>query len=211
MAKQPIPGFGFWTTIAALINGNFNELYHKVGDDPGWVDIVGNLSSTPSFPQSPDWVKLTDDGAASEGILGRGFDDTSEESLLTTFHLPHGIIGTEIYPHVHWSPLTTGTGVVRWGFEYIFAKGYAQQAFLTTSYYYVEQAAGGTTKMHEIAENSTGLSIPGLETDGLLMMRLFRDATHANDTYVGDAVATFVDLHAKQERLSTPNRNYPFD
>ena len=209
MAKQVIPGAGLWSTIVALINGNYDELYYKAGT--GWIDILGNLSDSASLPGTPGWVQLIDDGAGSTGIYGRGFDDTIEESLLVNFHIPHGISSTTIFPHIHWAPLSTGTGVVRWGIEYSYSRGYSQEAFGNSSFEYIEQAGAGTINTHQVAENGTGITIANLEPDGILTCRLFRDAGHANDTYTGDAVALFMDIHAQVDRITTPNRNYPFD
>lgn len=209
MAKQTIPGSGLWSVIAALLNGNFDELYYKAGT--GWIDVLGSLISSPSLPQSPGWAKITDDGGGSTGIYGQAFDDTTEESLLIHFHIPHGVSSTTIFPHIHWCPLSTGTGTVRWGIEYAYSKGYNQGAFGNSSFEYIEQAGAGVVNEHQIAENSSGITINGLEPDGLLICRLFRDAGHANDTYTGDAVALFMDIHMQADRITTPNRNYPFD
>lgn len=200
-----------------LFSNRANDLSGKVlteaepNFNQGWIDILGDLTSSPSLPQSPGWAKITDDGAASTGIWGHAFDDTIEESLLIHFHIPHGISSISMFPHIHWVPLTTGTGVVRWGLEWAYAKGYGQEAFPQSQFEYIEQAGGGTINSHQIAENSTSIDITGLEPDGLLICRFFRDATHANDTYVGDAIALFVDIHAQVNRVATPNRNFPFD
>jgi len=208
MAKQVIPGAGLWSTIVALINGNYDELYHQAGK--GWIDIRTSLVDSASLPGTPGYTKFTDDGAGSTGIYARAFDDTVEESLLTAFHIPHGVADTEVYPHVHWSPMTTGTGTVRWGFEWVYARGYSQEAFGSTSFEYLEQAGSGAANSHQVIENETPITLPTIGPDGMILGRLFRDCTHPNDTYVGDAIGLFMDFHVYVDRFSTPNRNYPF-
>lgn len=213
MAKLTIPGAGLWSTIAALLNSNTDELYYKAGT--GWFDILGNLSNATAPGAglvAPDWVKIADNGAGSSGVWGRGFDPSSEEDLIVPLHIPHGILDEIIYPHVHWSPSNTNTGTVRWGLEWSYAKGYNQETFPTTTITYIEQAAPGVVGRHMIAEVvDPGITVAGLETDGLILTRLFRDATHPNDTFTGDAIATFMDAHVQVDRMATPNRNFPFD
>ena len=59
---------------------------------------------------------------------------------------------------------------------------------------YVEQAAAGPYR-HMIAEISTGILSTAAEVDGLLLVRIFRDATHANDTSPAAAFAFTCDVH----------------
>ena len=212
MAQVTIPAEGYWSTLSDLINANFDELYYQ--SKQGWVDLLANLNNASGLPAAaqPDNVLFADNGAGSTGIYAKAFSATIIENLLVTFHIPHGIADEIIYPHIHWAPSNTNTGVVRWGIEYVYAKGYEQQAFGNTSIIYIEQAATGTTKQHQITETADpGITVSGLETDGLLVCRIFRDATHANDTYNADAFGLYCDLHVQQDRRTTPNRNYPFD
>lgn len=179
----------------------------------GWVDVLSSLYSSGAVgPKSPDWVKLVDDGSSSAGIWVPGFDSGTEESLQCAFHVPHGIVNGIIYPHVHWTPTTVNTGVVRWGIEFAFAPGYSRGTFPNSQITYLEAEAGGVIGTHHITEVADpGIEISNLETDGVIIARVFRDASHANDTYPDDAAGFFVDLHIELDRLATPNRNFPFD
>jgi hypothetical protein len=109
---------------------------------------------------------------------------------------------TTIYPHIHWSTTGTNTGTCRWGLDYMVSKGHGQEAFPAQTTVYVEQAAGGTAYTHYIAEVADGDVIPvtSLEVDSLVMMRVFRDGAHGNDTLTDAAYGLFVDLHYLADR-----------
>jgi hypothetical protein len=135
------------------------------------------------------------------------------QEVWVNFHIKHDIApGTLLYPHVHWSTTGTNTGVARWGFEYTVAKGHQQQAFPATTTVYVEQAFTGQARTHMIAEVSLANAIPAtnIEVDSLVLMRIFRDAAHANDTLTDPAFLFMVDLHYQKQYLGTKNRSPNF-
>jgi hypothetical protein len=106
-------------------------------------------------------------------------------------------------------PLSSGTGVVRWGLEWTFAirNDSTPAVFGTTTFTYLEQAACGTPYSHQIIEVADpGITLANCEPDTLIQVRIFRDATHVNDTYVGDAIGLFLDAHYRVDRQATPNR-----
>ena len=112
-----------------------------------------------------------------------------------------------LYPHVHYASkaATPSTGTVRWGFEWTYAHGYGVDTFGSTSTLYVEHAPGGVQYQHEIAEDA---GITGdFETDGLLLMRFFRDGDHANDTNTDVQFVFYVDLHYLSDGLETTEKN----
>ena len=129
------------------------------------------------------------------------------------FHIDHDYaLGTAIYPHVHWSPTGTTPGTVRWGFEWTYAKGHQQMAFGDTAIIYTQQTSLEVPFMHYISEASDLDAIPGtdIETDGLIIMRVFRDGTHPNDTFAGDVFGLCVDLHYQVDHYATLNKAPPF-
>jgi len=179
---------------------------------PGWSDMIMPFLSASAGPavSSPGWVKFRDNGAGSTGVYVRGFDDTIQEELFINFHINHDYKrGTNWYPHIHWSPMTAGVGVVRWGMEWTYAvrNDITPAAFPTTAFTYIEQAASGTPYAHQIAEiPDPGITLPNCEPDTLVIVRVFRDAGHVNDTYVGDAIGLFLDAHYQVDRHATNNR-----
>ena len=170
----------------------------------GWKDLTSELvsrggSSAPAL-------------ALFRGnIYAYQFGASSMDQLYSTFHIPHDYApGTALYIHIHWGDSSASpTGVVRWGFEYTFAKGHGQEAFPATKTVYVEQAPGASYK-HMVAEISTGILGTAAEVDGLLLVRIFRDATHANDTCPAAVFAFTCDVHYQSDRVATLNRSPNF-
>jgi hypothetical protein len=196
----------------ALEFGNLGlAMYQKIGllgQDGSWEDYLGSLSSAKvAGANVPTWSTVTD------GINAYEFSATAMKELWINIHIKHDYKqGSMIYPHVHWLPSGTDTGDVRWGIEYSIAKGYSQEAFPSSTTIFIEQAGSGTANMHQIAEPTEGNGIldSSIEVDSVIMMRVFRDGAHANDTLTDTAFGIMVDIHYQMERVGTPHRNSPF-
>jgi hypothetical protein len=176
----------------------------------GWNDLTSSLTAGKvTGGAAPTWAAW-----GGTNIYTWQFAAASVDSLqVDPFHFDHDYkIGTNVYPHIHWKPDDTNTGVVRWGIEFTFAIGHGQAAFsTTTTTIYIEQAGSGTQYMHQIAEVADpGITLTGLEPDTLVQARIFRDATHANDTYTGVAHGLTVDMHYEADRPYTFSRSPDF-
>ena len=178
--------------------------------EDGWRDMMMPFTAaTGPGVGTPGFAKVRDDGAGSTGVFAYLFDSTIEEELFLTFHVDHDYkVGSAWYPHVHWMPTTTNTGTVRWGIEWTYApRTTSPTSFGTTQFTYIEQAATGTAYDHLIAEVSDpGITLANCQPDTVIIARVFRDATHANDTYTGDAAGLFLDAHYQVDRYATPNK-----
>jgi hypothetical protein len=182
----------------------------------GWREMIYPIMFVdPGAPAtSPDWEIFRD------GLSAYAFDDTTIEQAWWSCHIPHDwAVGTSIFPHVHWSHnQASPSGTVRWGIEYTMAKGYGEGNFPASTTVYIEQVAGGGSPttgsqyQHFITEFSEAQSIDmsSMDIDGIIIFRLFRDASHANDTFVGDASVLFTDAHYQSDERVTPQRNSPF-
>ena len=117
----------------------------------------------------------------------------------------------KLYPHFHWATGAAGTdtGTVRFGIEWTYAKGYGIDAFSSSQTIYIEQAGSGTAYQHMIAEVSddNAISSADFEVDGILLMRLFRDGSHANDTLTDKVFIFTADMHYLSDGLETIERN----
>ena len=143
------------------------------------------------------------------GFWGLTFGGTALTQVWVDFHMDHDIaLGTKVYPHVHWMPLTTNLGTVRWGFQYIIAKGHGQSAFPTVSdTIYVDHAiTENSIYRHMVTEVPEELAILSeeIEPDSVLKFRVFRDG--AVDSYNGKVHAWQADLHYQVARVGTVNR-----
>lgn len=166
----------------------------------GWRDLVMPGISFRGGAIAPDLVTFVG------GIYQYAFDAAIVEELYSIGHPNHDYKpGTQVDVHIHWAPSNTNTGVVRWGVEYSFARGFSIEAFPATTTQYLEQAGSGTDRMHQIVDSGL-ITIANFETDGLIAVRVFRDATHVNDTYNADAFFLGCDFHFQSDRECTSNR-----
>ena len=174
----------------------------------GWRDNVIEMSMR-GGPNDPSITPFI----GNLYLLGFGTDRQYE--VFGNFHIDHDYaLGTKLYPHIHWSADTTTVGTVRWGIEYTVAKGHQQQAFNAPVTVYVEQTTTGTPYMHYVAEVSDADAVDGaalgVEPDTIIMVRVFRDASHANDTYPDVAFGIFLDMHYQADRATTPFKRPDF-
>lgn len=184
----------------AEVDGNFSELDTRT--ETGWRDNVIEMSvrtgaTGPQMTQFRDQIYLL---AMPPGAMTEVFGN---------FHIDHDYaLGTALYPHVHWTTNTSATGTVRWGIEWTVAKGHQQMSFGPTATVYVEQASLGVPYMHYVAEVSDANAIPGtnVEPDTFILMRVFRDAMHPNDTFSDQVFGVALDLHYQANRATTPQK-----
>jgi hypothetical protein len=182
------------------LDGNFEDLDTRTA--LGWRDNVREMvtrgsQSDPQFTEFRDQLHLL---AFPPGVMTEVFGN---------FHIDHDYaLGTALYPHIHWATNDASTGVVRWGVEWTLAKGHQQMAFGPTTTVYIEQAATGTPYTHHIAEVSPANAIPGtnVEPDTMILVRVFRDGAHINDTFADQVFGIALDLHYQADRATTPNK-----
>ena len=174
---------------------------------PQWRDNIADFNAARvTGARQPTWTAFRD------GIYAWSFSASTMNEVHVSFHINHDQCATEayrkLYPHIHWAPTNTNTGTVRWGIEYTFAKGHQQEAFPSSTTVYIEQAATGTAYTHMIAETPDvdALDLSNIETDALLLCRVFRDASHANDTYDAACFGLYADLHYQASYFGTPQK-----
>lgn len=172
----------------------------------GWRDEKAPLTQG---KQAGGNVAATWSTIGATNFSAWSFSASATNSLQVAFHIQHDYWpGGKALLHIHWN--STGTGTVRWGFQYVKAKGHGQEEFDFTSptTVYVEQANLTVTANgpHMIAEFDIADTIPDLEPDTLIIVRVFRDGGHANDTLNAVAYGHFCDVHYEVDRFATPKR-----
>jgi len=174
----------------------------------GWDDITADLSAGKAVgANAPTWATFRN------GISAYEFSAGTMNELWITFHIKHDYAdGTKVYPHIHWGVnTTTATGTVRWGMEYTVAKGHDQAAFPATTTIYLEYTFTENKQyQHFVTEATDAQAFSAFEADTLILMRIFRDAAHANDTFADTVFGFTADIHFQTDRQSTPNRSPPF-
>jgi hypothetical protein len=208
MAVPSLPARGIqaWCRSAAnTINGLLSgqDARPKV-----WTDYLASINTARVAGSNvPSWTTLLN------GVNAYSFSASSMNEVWVSFHINHDVAigkGCKIYPHVHWTANSSDTGDCRWGIEYTYAKGHQQGAssvFPATTTVYALQAFSGTPYEHHIAEVSDDDAIDvqtaGIEVDGVILCRVFRDAADAADDFADPAFGLFVDLHIQIERNGT--------
>lgn len=199
------------TVNSELVYGKTMDLYSGTSGNYGWKDLFGGMDPR-SGVTGPTWTLFRN------GIYLYAFSASQMREVFASFHIDHDYaLGTVLYPHMHYTVNTTSSGVVRWGFEYTAAKGHQQSSgsiFGATTTVYVNQTINGATDQykHFVAEVVLADAIPStnIEPDSIILMRVFRDAANAADTYPDVVFGLQTDLHYQTARFSTPNKSPDF-
>lgn len=172
----------------------------------GWRDLTADIIVRGTGANDPSFAQY---GATS--FYQYQLSATTMQQVFLVFHVPHDYVpGTQIYFHAHWSnaAATPNTGNVVWGFEYSFAKGFDQEAFPASATATVTQASPATRYRHMVAE-TTGVTITGLEVDGLILVRAYRDAAAGGDTCTDAVFLHTVDIHFQSTGYLTTKNKAP--
>lgn len=190
---------------------DYVDFYYSSTSNYGWNDIIGTVIARGNGANDPTW------GTFRDSINAYSFSASTMQQVWTQYHILHDYaVGTNIYPHVHWAANTTSTGTVRWGIEYTVAKGHQQGSnsnFAASSTVYIEQTISSNKQyIHHVAEVSDGDSIAStkIEPDSLILVRIFRDAAHVNDTFPDVVFLMTADIHYRADRFSTKNKTPSF-
>jgi len=172
-------------------------------DEPVWDDLKAPATTAKvGGTKDPDFIKITDNGSGSTGVYTYAFDKNTEEELFFVLQFPHEMkTGSTISPHVHWMPTDTDTGTVRWGLEYTWVD--INGVFGNTNIIYSEDPAAGTALTHHLAPfpDISGTGITGVSS--MMMVRIFRDAANAADTYDNDAALLEFDIHYQIDTMGS--------
>lgn len=183
------PGYYFWNGII-------------------WVKVCGTNTSIDVYD---DLRVVIDKGTNAaqlgslSGITGPEIwffrNGSGVEAMSFTVQLPHNWKhGTTIYPHIHWTPRTSGAGNVQWNLDYSWADlneiTPATFPALTTSTVIINGPF--TANQHllsDLTAGNTGIDGTGKTYSSVLICRIWRDSGVAGDTYNGDAGGLSMDFH----------------
>ena len=128
------------------------------------------------------------------------FDSGQHDEIYFEIQMPHSWReGSNIYPHVHWSPVSATAGNVVWQFDYIWADigdAFGAPTTMTSD----ATAAGGTAWVHKLSVLKDGSSNAYIDGTGktlssMLVCRLHRDAGAGSDTLAADVAFLEFDIH----------------
>jgi len=172
-----------------------------------WEDLRVPLSSAKlGGVHDPGYAMIQTNGAGSQGVGAYVFDAGTEEELFFECQMPHcWKPGTNIKPHVHWSPTVNGIGgqQVSWGLEYSWANIGSEFAATTLIYGDEHYPADSILVADRHYMTSLGtISGTGKTISSMLACRVFRDAGGwgGHDNYASDAALLEIDFHYASEQ-----------
>lgn len=203
--------FGTGDTVISRTDVRFPDETNKgitLGDDAagafGWHDMTAEITVRGGGANNPPWTQI-----GSSALYAFNFELNDE--CWMCYHVPHDYVpGTDVNLHVHWLPDGTNANSVKWQWDYVYARGYDQQAFNIASptTITVETSSPEAQYQHMISE-STNQTISNMEVDGLIYTRIKRITNGGTDNTDNIFVLT-ADLHYQSTGIPTVNRNYPF-
>jgi hypothetical protein len=180
-----------------------NESRILLNQDAGWRDLFGSIELRGNT--GPSWLIWRN------GVYAYAFPRNQSREAFVNFHLNHDYaLGTKIFPHLHIGiNVNNVSGRVRFGIEYLVAKGHGEGVFLPANTVYVERDLVGSTDefRHIVMEVSEEDAIPPdqLEADSMVLVRVFRDTNVANNI-AADVFCFACDLHYQANRFATINK-----
>ncbi len=169
----------------------------------GWRDITSAIEVRGVGANDPTFSVYT--GTTTRSYL---FSAGTMNEVFSVVHVPHDWVpGTAIHFHAHWSNAAAvpNTGNVVWKFDYSFAKGFGQEAFPAIQTATVIAACPATRYIHNVSE-TTAVTIPTMEVDGLILVRCYRDAANGLDTCADAVFLHTMDVHYQTTNMATKNK-----
>jgi hypothetical protein len=116
--------------------------------------------------------------------------------------MPHSWkLGSTIYPHIHWMPITTNTGSVLWHIEYKWTNVFATESGTWTTLDILSPADGIAFK-HQLSSFG-GISGEGKYLSSILTIKISRIGGDGTDTYTADALLKEFDIHYEMDTLGS--------
>ena len=183
---------------------------HGIKVDPasptfGFADLLGQVHVRSPGANDPTFA------AYSGNIRQFQFSNAGMREAFFEFHVPHDyVLGTDVYIHVHWSQSTVDSGgvggtpgVVKWQFEITYSKAHNRGAFFTPVVTSVTQQASVTQYQQLLIEIQISATSPSasqidtdnLEPDGIMLVRVYRDPSDADDTLNQAPFMHYCDIH----------------
>ena len=200
-------------------NLNVDPLPNRIGAPTGYANFsnIGTLTPAGSATTSEDLridaitiplgaVTPTD----TTGFRGnadfktRNFVHNQADEVQFDIQFPHDTkLGATCYPHVHFSPVTSGSGAVQFIFEFYPANVNAQfPASTTSASLYKQWTAADRSWYHLIATQNAGITIADSDLSSIWKCRLYRDNTIAGN-FLAAVSGLYIDIHYERDSLGS--------
>lgn len=185
-------GFGTEGNVAV---GNLKAGYHFNENTGSTADnFEGTAALDVSLSGGFSWDVGLLQGSESRGVYTLIFGPNDLQEVFFSIQIPHSYVeGTDVYPHIHWEKLSSGSGDVLWGFEYVWTNVGGDRSDTST----LESTSimvGSGDESHLVTSFSE-IDGTGKEISSMLSCRLYRDPTDAQDTFNGNVALYEFDLH----------------
>jgi hypothetical protein len=178
------------TDSGGIVSGIWERFFAalKKFTEPRWLDInIGGVALTKAASNQPSLVQLNGTSILSYGLGGT----SGTNELHGSFELQHDYQeGSDIWPHVHWYPDTSGTGNVILNLDYCIF----QDSGNTTGTMAVTTAAPGVA-WKEVFSEFGSITGTDLKIGSQIHLRLWRNASATGDTYAGNAAIGTLGIH----------------
>lgn len=158
--------------------------------DTWWDDLRVPGHTVKLGAAAPDWVTFKASNIEIPAFAG----SITAEEVHFEVQLPHRYQqGFDIYPHIHYTPTTTGSGTVIWQLDYSWANAWGDFPDPTTV-----RATGVIPSNSDWTHRITGFgALDGSNKliSSMLVCRLFRDPDDGDDDYAADAGFLEFDIH----------------
>lgn len=194
----PVPVKNPMTDGGGIVSGIWERFFAglKKVTEPRWLDInIGGVALAKAASNQPDIIALNGTSVITYALRGT----TGIDELHGSFELQHDYQeGTDIWPHLHWYPDTTGTENVILNLDYCIF----QESGNTTGTLSVTTAAPGVAWQGVFSEFGV-ISGSDFKIGAQIHLRLWRDAGATGDTYGGNAAIGTLGIHCIVDSLGS--------
>jgi len=162
-----------------------------------------DMALNPGPNNTPTWGSglLIGTTQHQNGVFTYWFEEELDQDLYFSIEMQHDYMeGTDITPHIQWSPIDNNSGIVVWGIEYTWAN-IGDTSPLTS----VDETLALTENLalkHQETHFPPILGT-GKQINSILIGRLYRKGTDTNDTYPKKAGILSLGFHYKQDTLGS--------
>lgn len=204
-----VTGSGNKIRFGNIAGGNYLEIdtttgnLRLVGDATTWDDFRVEASIVKAGATAPQYKAFGPSGSLQALMFEAGHHDEA----MFEMQMPHNWkIGSNIYPHVHWTPTTADAGNVVWELEYSWCNiggTFGAPSNMASD----ATAAGGTAWAHHLTYLKSGgnnyIDATGKTLSSMLMCRIHRNSNAGSDTLNKDVALLEVDFHYQIDSLGS--------
>jgi hypothetical protein len=175
-----------------------------IDEDAGWIDINAPIIVSGSGNADPTISQI--DGLVGMQLYTFPGTGSQIKQCWSQIHVPHNYkVGTGIFFHSH---VLTDATVLTGNYKLFFDYTYASSNGVFSPVQTVSAIDNFTASLqHKITEISVPVLANELEVDGVVMIRMYRVPTDAEDTFTGDLHLIYIDCHMNVSKYSTKYRN----